>query len=678
MKRILLLVLILSLILPSICFAAALDADTVWEIRYDATALNVNGAGFSWVNLCNIWDATAAVAPTFLWRKSANGTNEYYLQVAAAKYTDLVIDGTLNTKVTSASHNFIAEDVGAYIPIVAGTGFTTGVYRIASVASNAATLDRAVGTLSSTGGSFYFMVAKASASPLGATGFTVVPTSVYLNGFHDLVTGGGTLGSLTAGTWGTGDNDTLGYNTLYVRLADDSSPDTNRPWFVGSGYNGGTDYSQALTCLGSWVASSAGVCAQTNYFNHTNDLASTSASSWLTLTSATGTFTAAMVGNLIHITAGTNFSPGWYKITAYTNANTVTLNSACGTTADASAGTGRIGGASSLNSTLDQAFLNAFVAGNIAYMKYDASSILMGQNSTNTVAGTAAAPIWIIGYNTTRGESTRCNPFGTSTCPTWDAGTNTFQWNASYWVFKNLYIKAANANGFYLYTGTNNIVQNVKVYNSSASNYYALRSGSNGNRLLHVEAQSTNGTAIFFSGSARIHDFYAHDSVSCVNLTGSVVLTDGIIANCSSVGLTFGTSSALSLGRNLTIYGGSSPTGTGVSGGALTEINLINSIISGWVIGIKFTTNTPDNYFDYNAFWNNTVDLQYANHGLNDQILVATPFAGTPSAGDFSPAANVKGKGFPGVFPGGLSTGYLPIGAVVPSSTGGGGGAWSF
>lgn len=35
----------------------------------------------------------------------------------------------------------------------------------------------------------------------------------------------GTLGSLTASQWGYGDNDTLGYSTVYVRQDDDADPD---------------------------------------------------------------------------------------------------------------------------------------------------------------------------------------------------------------------------------------------------------------------------------------------------------------------------------------------------------------------------------------------------------------------------------------------------------------------
>ncbi len=42
----------------------------------------------------------------------------------------------------------------------------------------------------------------------------------------------GTLGSLSAGEWGWGDNDSLGNETVYVRLADDADPDSKAADFV--------------------------------------------------------------------------------------------------------------------------------------------------------------------------------------------------------------------------------------------------------------------------------------------------------------------------------------------------------------------------------------------------------------------------------------------------------------
>ena len=42
----------------------------------------------------------------------------------------------------------------------------------------------------------------------------------------------GTLGSLAAGEWAYGDNDTLGYSTVYVRLTDGTDPDTKASGYV--------------------------------------------------------------------------------------------------------------------------------------------------------------------------------------------------------------------------------------------------------------------------------------------------------------------------------------------------------------------------------------------------------------------------------------------------------------
>lgn len=71
---------------------------------------------------------------------------------ATAGGTDLAIDATDNTKVTSASHNFVTADLGSVIKIYSGTGFTVGNYQILRVASNAAFLSSSPGTTSSTGG----------------------------------------------------------------------------------------------------------------------------------------------------------------------------------------------------------------------------------------------------------------------------------------------------------------------------------------------------------------------------------------------------------------------------------------------------------------------------------------------------------------------------------------------
>lgn len=95
----------------------ALTAGTIWEIRGSSTTLNVNGSGFNPANANALTDLT----------------------------TDANTANTNSPVVSSASYNFAAGDVNAWLYIVSGTNWTPGWYQIASVASNKATLSASVG-----------------------------------------------------------------------------------------------------------------------------------------------------------------------------------------------------------------------------------------------------------------------------------------------------------------------------------------------------------------------------------------------------------------------------------------------------------------------------------------------------------------------------------------------------
>src|ERR1700677_5124809 len=95
----------------------ALSAGTIYEVRSTATSGNVNGGGFNPANpngLTNLATTT--------------GTGN-----------------TASPVVSSASYNFAAGDVGAWLYVQGGTNWTPGWYQIASVASNKATLSAGVG-----------------------------------------------------------------------------------------------------------------------------------------------------------------------------------------------------------------------------------------------------------------------------------------------------------------------------------------------------------------------------------------------------------------------------------------------------------------------------------------------------------------------------------------------------
>lgn len=76
-------------------------------------------------------------------------------------------------------------------------------------------------TVSGSGTNEYYVRTAANGNP----GFVATPPTsngVYIAGSAATE---GTLGALTAGQWGYGDNDTLGYSTVYVRLSGGGDPD---------------------------------------------------------------------------------------------------------------------------------------------------------------------------------------------------------------------------------------------------------------------------------------------------------------------------------------------------------------------------------------------------------------------------------------------------------------------
>lgn len=87
----------------------------VFEIRSAATAGNLGGGGFNPVNANFISNFTAT---------SATGNSPV---------------------ISSASYNFVAGDVGAWIYVKSGTNWTPGWYQISSVASNNATVNAIIG-----------------------------------------------------------------------------------------------------------------------------------------------------------------------------------------------------------------------------------------------------------------------------------------------------------------------------------------------------------------------------------------------------------------------------------------------------------------------------------------------------------------------------------------------------
>lgn len=75
----------------------------------------------------------------------------------------------------------------------------------------------------------------------------------------------GTMGSLSAGEWDWGDNDALGYSTVYVRLTDNTDPDSKADGFLEASYVVDIDTPWAHTDLALLKFTQS---ADTIYFTH--------------------------------------------------------------------------------------------------------------------------------------------------------------------------------------------------------------------------------------------------------------------------------------------------------------------------------------------------------------------------------------------------------------------------
>jgi len=503
--------IVLICILCAICGSvqAALNANTVWEVR--TTGAQTNGGGFRWLSL---------VSATYKWTASGSGTNEYYCQAAAGG----------NPSLTEAK-----------------CGTTDGTFKLDT---------------------------------------------------------NGTLGSLNAGEWDWGDNDALGYSTIYVRLDAGADPDTKNSGFVQIGNGGGYDYTQQN---GNQLSLTDG------YFT-----------SGTTLKSDTGGFTALMVGNIIRITSGTHFiftantALGWYEIATYVSSNEVTLDRASATE-DTSAhkdAVFKVGGAHLIGGTLDYDFSVAVIAGNSVHVA--TGSYTVSETLSSSAAGTATAPIRWTGYTSSRDDLT----VGTDR-PLFTA-TNYFR-IGNYSIIRNFRTTSTYSEGFY--PGAYSNVFNCKFQNTGVATKNAI-SLSNYASIANCEAISTNGTAIECGSNSFVISCYAHDSVTgYVFPNGYPAFITNSIADTCTTGISSGSTAASSVVGN-TVYNCT----TGISG--TTGIaSFVNNIITVCTTGASWTTAEPVNFWDYNC-WNNTTDVSNVTKGPHD--ITADPLLTAPANGDFT------------------------------------------
>lgn len=348
-----------------------------------------------------------------------------------------------------------------------------------------------------------------------------------------------------------------------------------------------------------------------------SDLASTNGTTNpSTVTSAGTPFGRNHVGNILHVTAGTNWTAGWYEIVSVSG-TTATLDRAVGGAVSLSSGTFKCGGAVSLNSTLDDAFFESLVGGNFCYF---GNNLTIGSAvNLSTTSPTSASPATIKGYQTYRYNI----PTG-SNRPTITCGANNLQMG-QYKILRDFIVTGTSTPA--ISTTTGGIMMNIKVLQQSTTAARIAITNTTNGLVYNCEAVSQNGTAINLGTSSYTIGNYVHDSnIGITSTTAYNVILFNIVEACRSKALEqAGTATQCEVVIGNTFYGREAQMGTGYDiANASTSSNntILNNIFYGLTTGIAVGTSTKfTNLCDYNTFYNNGADVSRVAKGPNNITL---------------------------------------------------------
>lgn len=408
----------------------------------------------------------------------------------------------------------------------------------------------------------------------------------------------------------------------------------------------------------------------------------TSGAGSTTLTSATGGFTAAMIGNAIRIASGTNFQTGYYVVTAYTDTNTVTVDRTPTSGGAGSGGTGRLGGAfampgPSLSTTAT--ITSPLAAGHTINIRG------AGTDNPSTVDYTQATYQQYAAGNQTAGY---IRWVGYNGRPYLETTDGYLIYNASYHSVENLKVRPGSAPSFTAgmihglgvsatncifeangkdISGIQGVPYDCSFINSGSTTagiYYAIS--------LHSYAGYCSGNFIknwrgggITSNGAVMGNIHHNLIIGCKGTTPSAILSTGAAATYNVTIV------------NNTIY---NCAGDAIRCAASTDIQvtqIMNNIIANNTgAGVNYAVNTAavnDRMVrirsNRNCYYGNGNTILNGSLGPND-VTLDPQFVATGSD-NFAIGTNLKALGFPGAFRGSGTTGYLDLGAVQRQETGG-------
>ncbi len=375
----------------------------------------------------------------------------------------------------------------------------------------------------------------------------------------------------------------------------------------------------------------------------------------------TASATKAMVGNGLVITGGTNFTTGFYSISSVSAGVSLTVDRTC-TSAAGAAGTAGLGGALA---TPAQGATN-FVAGNVYCLKNGTFSVAAGISFAGAVT--------LIGYTTVRGDIVTKTILQAST-----TGFTLLSTSVSAPTLYNLELDGnsqGTTTGFACATG------NPSLFNCRIRRFVT---GLNPGGILTstlVRCEVDNNTTAGFAAVNTAYVLrwcYIHDNGANFNSTGSstnVTAYNTVLSKNAGIGYP----GRVSAWYNCVFYKCvSDAISPAANTNALTD--LVNCVF--WGNGGYAVNNsgaqlsTLHRAFNVASGGNISGDFSAINYKPDSFVpLTVDPFVDGDN-GNFSlnttagGGAACRAAGFPGVFPGGTTTGYLDIGAVQHQDSGG-------
>lgn len=387
------------------------------------------------------------------------------------------------------------------------------------------------------------------------------------------------------------------------------------------------------------------------------------------------------IGNIINVTGGTGFTVQRVQIVSRSGAN-YTVDKSLGTLGS-TGGTGKLGGA----------FASPGMAGSVSpfggmtvFIKYGTYTL---STTTPNVSGgplkidsLAGSNIYlhVIGYDTTRTINNQDANRPTVLVPSSGVtsinviDTNTYIFSVR---FANIIVDGAGKSGIVGFDG-NSWNQN-EIYRCKAKDCvtgFNLSIDS----AINCESVGHSATGFYpYSPRAILYGCVAHDGTG----NGFTLNNHGTAINCIAYGNAKGFNIDNSYGCgakfiNCTAYNNSS---SGFHCGTGNDPYYLNCLATNNLSHGFNLNSTQARMMNCFAGLNTSGQITSltTNYGIgNNSSISAGPFT-NPGSGDFSinntagGGAACRAAGFPGAFPGGLTTGYLDIGAVQHQDSGGGG-----